>query len=200
MKASDALLFFISLMLHRRLMDSFQQWRSKAQERKEFRLLTAAAYELRFVHLGRQVLAAFREAVKFGKQVNIPAQDSLSAPSESWSGVESFQMDTIYCKYNRKFVFHLLSSFVFVCLFFNAVLTVPILVFRNLYPEIEALSRYTIITSINLIALTLFYYTGTRTFGKNNHQFFPNSISNASVSDFQYLPLGFVFIPGLIPS
>jgi cellulose synthase/poly-beta-1,6-N-acetylglucosamine synthase-like glycosyltransferase len=69
-------------------------------------------------------------------------------------------------------VFHLLSSFVFVCLFLNAVLTVPMLVFRNLYPEIAALSRYTLVTSINLIALTLFYYTGTRTFRKKDQQFF----------------------------
>lgn len=69
-------------------------------------------------------------------------------------------------------VFHLLSSFVFVCLLFNALLTVPMLVFRNIYPEIAELSRYTLVTSINLIALTLFYYTGTRTFGKNDQQFF----------------------------
>lgn len=68
-------------------------------------------------------------------------------------------------------IFHLLSSFVFVCLFFNAVLTVPLLVFRNIYPEIADLSRYTVVTSINLVALTFFYYTGTATFTKNLPQF-----------------------------
>ncbi|KAK9864307.1 hypothetical protein WJX84_008517 [Apatococcus fuscideae] len=51
-----------------RLMDSFHQWKSQAQERKVFRALTGAAFELRYVHLGRQVLAAFCEAVHDGKQ------------------------------------------------------------------------------------------------------------------------------------
>lgn len=69
-------------------------------------------------------------------------------------------------------VFHLLSSLVFVALFFNAVLTVPMLIFRNLYPEIAGLSRYTLVTSVNLIALTLFYYTGTRSFMKKDQHFF----------------------------
>ncbi len=58
-------------------------------------------------------------------------------------------------------VFHLLGRLVFVCLFLNAVFTVPLLIFRNLYPEIMELIRYTIITSINLIALPVFYYNGT---------------------------------------
>lgn len=57
------------MMNCRRLMDSFHQWKAKAQERKFFRALTGAAYELRYVHLGRQVLAAFREVVHGGKQV-----------------------------------------------------------------------------------------------------------------------------------
>ena len=56
--------------------------------------------------------------------------------------------------------FHLLSSFVFVCLFINALLTVPLLLFRNLYPEFVTLTRYAAISSINLIALSLFYYNG----------------------------------------
>ncbi len=53
-------------------MDGFQQWRCKASERKAFRVLTGAAYELRYVHLGHQVFAAFREAIRFGKQVSLP--------------------------------------------------------------------------------------------------------------------------------
>jgi cellulose synthase/poly-beta-1,6-N-acetylglucosamine synthase-like glycosyltransferase len=69
--------------------------------------------------------------------------------------------------------FHLLSSFVFVCLFINALLTVPLLIYRNLYPEFIQLTHYTLFTSINLIALTLFYYTGTRSAGKQTAiQFF----------------------------
>ncbi len=57
--------------------------------------------------------------------------------------------------------FHLLGSFVFVCLFVNALLTLPLLIFRNLYPEFITLSHYTLFTSFNLVALTLFYYNGT---------------------------------------
>jgi cellulose synthase/poly-beta-1,6-N-acetylglucosamine synthase-like glycosyltransferase len=59
-------------------------------------------------------------------------------------------------------IFHLLSSFVFVCLFFNALMTVPLLVFRNLYPEFVTLTHYSVITSLNLIVLTLFYYNGSK--------------------------------------
>lgn len=58
--------------------------------------------------------------------------------------------------------FHLLSSFVFVCLLLNAVLMLPLLVYRNLYPEFVTLTEYTLINSFNLVALTLFYYNGTR--------------------------------------
>ena len=70
-------------------------------------------------------------------------------------------------------VFHLLSSFVFVCLFVNALLTVPLLVFRNMYPDIMEWSKYTLITSLNLVALTLFYYNGACTGGRQGAmQFF----------------------------
>lgn len=70
-------------------------------------------------------------------------------------------------------VFHLLSSFVFVCLFLNAILTVPLLVFRNMYPDIMEWSKYTMITALNLVALTLFYYQGACTGGKQKAgQFF----------------------------
>ena len=62
--------------------------------------------------------------------------------------------------------FHLLSSCVFVCLFLNALLTVPLLIYRNLYPEFIELTHYTLFTSINLVALTLFYYNGTMSAGK----------------------------------
>ena len=70
-------------------------------------------------------------------------------------------------------VFHLLSSFVFVCLFINALLTVPLLIYRNLYPEFVELTHYTLFTSFNLVALTLFYYNGTRSATKQpTSQFF----------------------------
>lgn len=63
-------------------------------------------------------------------------------------------------------VFHLLSSFLFVCLFVNALLTVPLLVFRNMYPEIMEWSKYTVITGLNLVALTVFYYNGAAVGGR----------------------------------
>jgi cellulose synthase/poly-beta-1,6-N-acetylglucosamine synthase-like glycosyltransferase len=59
-------------------------------------------------------------------------------------------------------VFHLLGSFVFVCLFINALLTVPLLVYRSLYPEFVELTQYSLFTTVNLVALTLFYYNGSR--------------------------------------
>ena len=69
-------------------------------------------------------------------------------------------------------IFHLLSSLVFVCLFVNALLTVPLLIFRNLYPEFMELTRYTLITAVNLVALTLFYYNGTRAHQKQQKMYF----------------------------
>jgi cellulose synthase/poly-beta-1,6-N-acetylglucosamine synthase-like glycosyltransferase len=70
-------------------------------------------------------------------------------------------------------VFHLLGSFVFVCLFFNALMTVPLLVFRNLYPEFITLTHYSVITSLNLVVLTLFYYNGMKSTGRpDNGKFF----------------------------
>ena len=59
-------------------------------------------------------------------------------------------------------IFHLMGSFVFVCLFINALLTVPLLVYRSLFPEFVTLTQFSLFTTINLFALTLFYYTGTQ--------------------------------------
>lgn len=59
-------------------------------------------------------------------------------------------------------IFHLMSSFVFVCLFINALLTVPLLVYRSLFPQFITLTQFSLFTTINLVALTLFYYNGTQ--------------------------------------
>ncbi|HEU4471075.1 MAG TPA: glycosyltransferase [Flavisolibacter sp.] len=83
-------------------------------------------------------------------------------------------------------VFHLLGSFVFVCLLLNALLTLPLLVFRNLYPEFITLTHYTLVTSLNLVALTLFYYTGTK-----------SSNSPGTVRFGTYYPLFLVIYMGL---
>jgi cellulose synthase/poly-beta-1,6-N-acetylglucosamine synthase-like glycosyltransferase len=69
-------------------------------------------------------------------------------------------------------IFHLLGSFVFVCLLLNAILMLPLLVFRNLYPEFVTLTEYTIVNSFNLVALTLFYYNGTRSTHKQDDSSF----------------------------
>jgi len=63
-------------------------------------------------------------------------------------------------------VFHLLSSFVFVCLFINALLTVPLLLYRSLYPEFVELTKYTLFATFNLFALTMFYYNGAKSIDK----------------------------------
>ncbi len=69
-------------------------------------------------------------------------------------------------------IFHLLGSFVFVSLMLNAILMLPLLVFRNLYPEFITLTEYTIVNSLNLVTLTLFYYNGTRSAQKQDDSSF----------------------------
>ena len=83
-------------------------------------------------------------------------------------------------------IFHLLSSFVFVCLFFNALLTVPLLVYRNLYPEFITLTHFTLFTSLNLVALTIFYYNGTK-----------SAAHRGPVKFFSHYPLFLVIYMGL---
>ena len=83
-------------------------------------------------------------------------------------------------------VFHLLSSFTFVCLLINAVLSLPLLVFRNLYPEFITLTRFAAISSVNLIALTLFYYNGAQ-----------SSDQPSRVAFFKNFPLFLVVYMGL---
>ena len=56
-------------------------------------------------------------------------------------------------------MFHLLGSFAFVCLFINAMLTVPLLQLRQRYPEFTTLTNYSIIGVINLVVLAYLYYT-----------------------------------------
>lgn len=68
-------------------------------------------------------------------------------------------------------VFQLSSSMVFLCLFINALLTVPLLLFRQLSPEFITLTNYTIVGALNLIMLTLLYYNGTKEQGTSK-QFF----------------------------
>lgn len=82
-------------------------------------------------------------------------------------------------------MFHLLSSFVFVCLFINALLTVPLLLFRNLYPEFITLTQYSLFTGINLIALTLFYYHGAQ------------STTDKPLSFFKHYPLFVIVYMGM---
>jgi cellulose synthase/poly-beta-1,6-N-acetylglucosamine synthase-like glycosyltransferase len=69
-------------------------------------------------------------------------------------------------------IFHLLGSFVFVCLLLNAILMLPLLVLRTLYPEFVTLTEYTIVNSLNLVTLTLFYYNGTRSTQKQEDSSF----------------------------
>jgi cellulose synthase/poly-beta-1,6-N-acetylglucosamine synthase-like glycosyltransferase len=54
--------------------------------------------------------------------------------------------------------FHLLGSLTFVCLFINAVLSVPLLILRNTYSEFILLTNLTAIGAINLLILAYLYY------------------------------------------
>jgi cellulose synthase/poly-beta-1,6-N-acetylglucosamine synthase-like glycosyltransferase len=60
-------------------------------------------------------------------------------------------------------IFHLLGSFTFVCLFLNALLSIPLLLMRNQYPEFVQLTNYTAIGALNLVALTYLYYSSSST-------------------------------------
>jgi len=68
-------------------------------------------------------------------------------------------------------IFQLLSSVVFIFLFINALLTIPMLILRNQYPQFIPLTNYTVLGAINLIALTLIHYKGTNA-SKNDKGFF----------------------------
>lgn len=74
--------------------------------------------------------------------------------------------------------FHLSSSLVFLCLFVNALLTVPLLVFRNIYPQIRDITGYTVIGALNVVSATLIYYYATH-----------NPRRRGSVRFFMYYPL-----------
>jgi cellulose synthase/poly-beta-1,6-N-acetylglucosamine synthase-like glycosyltransferase len=54
--------------------------------------------------------------------------------------------------------FHLLGSFTFVCLFINALLTIPLLQLRQQYPEFITLTNYTVVGALNLVSLAYLYY------------------------------------------
>jgi cellulose synthase/poly-beta-1,6-N-acetylglucosamine synthase-like glycosyltransferase len=55
-------------------------------------------------------------------------------------------------------VFHLMSSFTFVCLFVTAILTIPMLLLRNLYPEFVQLTTYTMVGVLNLALISFMHY------------------------------------------
>jgi cellulose synthase/poly-beta-1,6-N-acetylglucosamine synthase-like glycosyltransferase len=92
------------------------------------------------------------------------------------------------CSAVKKFnaIFHLLGSFVFVCLFINALLTLPLLYLRNAYLEFEMLTRLTVLNCLNLLALVLFYYQGNKSKDKESTSGF-----------WKHLPLFLVVYMGL---
>jgi cellulose synthase/poly-beta-1,6-N-acetylglucosamine synthase-like glycosyltransferase len=68
--------------------------------------------------------------------------------------------------------FHLLSSSLFLCLFINALLTVPLLFLRNSYPEFVTLTNYTAFGGLNLLVLTFIYYKSSSKPKKRDSKFF----------------------------
>lgn len=71
-------------------------------------------------------------------------------------------------------LFHLLGSFTFVCLFLNAMLTVPMLQLRQAYPDFVTLTNYTAIGVVNLAALAYIYYASTEAIPKKAFHFIIN--------------------------
>ena len=71
-------------------------------------------------------------------------------------------------------MFHLLGSFTFVCLFINALLTVPLLLLRNYYSGFVQLTNYTAIGVLNLGALAFLYYKSCTTEQKSIGKFLLN--------------------------
>lgn len=76
--------------------------------------------------------------------------------------------------FNKKLhsTFHLLSSSLFLCLFINALLTVPLLLLRNTYPEFVTLTNYTAFGGLNLLLLTFIYYKSSSKPEKSDSKFF----------------------------
>ena len=70
--------------------------------------------------------------------------------------------------------FHLLGSVTFVCLYINALLTVPLLQLRHIYPQFITLTNYTAVGAVNLAALAYLYYTSAESGPKKNFQFLLN--------------------------
>ena len=108
----------------------------------------------------------------FDQQVEVPAQ--LPAVMEAFR-IQQFRWTKGIAQTARKMLasvkalplpagkkthsyFQLLSSFTFVSIFINALLSVPLLLLRNWYPEFITLSEYTMIAALNLVALTFIYY------------------------------------------
>lgn len=108
----------------------------------------------------------------YDKDVVAPAQlpamvEAFKIQQFRWTkGIAQIARKTLHQVWNRHLppakkvhsIFHLLGSFTFVCLFVNAVLTVPMLRLRHEYPEFVILTDYTAIGVINLVALAYLYY------------------------------------------
>ena len=54
-------------------MDVFHRWLVAAQHRHAMRFMTAAAYEHRYLTLGRATIAAWKEGVQHNHRVSMPA-------------------------------------------------------------------------------------------------------------------------------
>lgn len=61
--------------------------------------------------------------------------------------------------------FHLLSSFVFPCLFINSLLSLPLLLLRQAYPEFVLLTNIASVGSVNLLLHTIVFYYGVKATG-----------------------------------
>jgi cellulose synthase/poly-beta-1,6-N-acetylglucosamine synthase-like glycosyltransferase len=121
----------------------------------------------------------------FDKNVEVPSQlpaviEAFKIQQFRWTkGIAQIARKTLSSICNMQLslskklhsIYHLLSSFTFVCLLTTALLTVPLLHFKNAYPEFIHLLWYTLIGAFNLAALTFIYYKNSTTVEHNIKKF-----------------------------
>lgn len=126
--------------------------------------------------------------IVYDKEIEVPAQlpsvvEAFKIQQFRWTkGMAQTARKTLHkiisqpLSFGKKMhsIFHLLGSFTFVCLFINALLTVPLLLLRNYYPEFIQLTNYTAIGALNLAALAYLYYNSNEAIKKNKLKFLLN--------------------------
>jgi cellulose synthase/poly-beta-1,6-N-acetylglucosamine synthase-like glycosyltransferase len=126
--------------------------------------------------------------IVYDKNIEVPAQlpsavEAFKIQQFRWTkGIAQTAVKTLRTVFNQPVsfakklhsTFHLLGSFTFVCLFINAILTIPLLILRNRFPQFVQLTDYTAIGALNLAALGYLYYKSCAAGGNNKRHFLVN--------------------------